>query len=339
MIKPVWMLLVVWLPLTAYSSDVPLSALGELQLAYTPVTGVTDVPGPAVRAQVMHRTGSQYSIQLPRDVRRAHYLVRNGEQVVAGEPFVVLEGPEIHHFLLEFEAMDRRYRSAEARYERNRASYEQQALAEEQWVAIVDTYLALQLEYEHMRHFMELVDPPQDDVESITLHSPISGFIEYDHRQTALLAGDDVAGFVAPDDLRLQLLVPMQNADRLSGVQLDGCRLAIDELEGVARGFSLVAWSEAIHASCGVQLNRIVSATPLYRQDAYLLPRSAVFTWQEQAHVLLRGDGVLQLAPVSLLQPVGDDYAVTSDTPLAGRAVLSRSVSAVQGVLMGLGGE
>ncbi|MEQ9463591.1 MAG: hypothetical protein RJQ10_08005 [Haliea sp.] len=337
--QPVWMLLALWLPLAAHASDVSLAALGELQLVYTPVKSIAEVPGPAVRAQVTHRAGSQYSIQLPRDVRRARYLVRNGEQVVTGQPFVVLEGPEIHHFLLEFDAMERRYRSAEARYLRSRASYEQQALAEEQWIAIVDNYLALQLEFEHMRHFMELVDPPEKDVESITLHAPISGYIEFENRQMALVAGDDVAGFLAPDDLRLQLLVPMQDADRLTGVQLDGCRLDVKELEGVARGFSLVAWSEAIAAPCRVQLNSVLSATPLYRHEAFLLPRSAVFTWEEKAYVLLRGDGVLQLAPVSLLQPVGDDYAVTSSIDLQGRAVLSSSVSAVQGVLMGLGGE
>ena len=337
--QPLWMLLAWCLPAVSFGADVPLAALGDLQLDYTAVQEIAEVPGPAVRAQVTHRTGSQYSIQLPRDVRRAHYLVRNGGQVVAGQPFVVLEGPEIHHFLLEFDAMERRYRSAEARYRRSRASYEQKALAEEQWVAIVDNYLALQLEYEHMRHFMELVDPPQDDVESITLHAPITGYIEFESRQMALIEGDEVASFLAPGELRAQLLVPVQDADRLTGVQLEGCRLDVEELEGVARGFSLVAWSEAVTGACRLQLNSVLSATPLYRHEAYRVPRSAVFTWAEQAHVLLRGDGALQLVPVVLLQPVGEDYAVTSEIDLAGRAVLSSSVSAVQGVLLGLGGE
>ncbi|MBM69054.1 MAG: hypothetical protein CME43_06205 [Haliea sp.] len=335
----VWMLLALCWPALGFGSDVPLAALGDLRLDYTAVQPIAEVPGPTVRAQVTHRTGSQYSIQLPRDVRRAHYLVRNGAQVVAGQPFVVLEGPEIHHFLLEFSAMERRYRSAEARYQRSRASYEQQALAEDRWVAIVDNYLALQLEYEHMRHFMELVDPPQDDVESITLHAPIDGYIEFESRQTALVAGDEVAAFLAPGELRVQLLVPAQDADRLTGVQLAGCRLDVEELEGVARGFSLVAWSAPVTAACRAPLNGVLGATPLYRHAAHRVPRSAVFTWEEQAHVLLRGDGVLQLVPVALLQPVGEDYAVTSAVDLAGRDVLSSSVSAVQGVLMGLGGE
>lgn len=332
-------LLCLWLPAQAWSSEVALAELGELQLAFATVEALQEVPGPSVQARVTPREGSLYRVQLPRDARRAQYLVGNGAQVGEGQPFVVLQGPEIHHFLLEYRAVERRYLSAEARYVRSRESHEQQALLEEQWIGIVDSYLALQLEYEHMRHFMELVQPAEEVEKTMTLLAPIAGYVQFDATSRPLLAGGDVAVFLAAADRRLRARVPAAGAERLSKLQVGACLIAVDAVDGNASGLLLTAWSAAIPASCNFPLNSLHSATPVYQREAFQLPRSAVFTWHEKTHVLVRAGDVLRAVPVELLMPVGDAYAVTASVGLAGSAVLTRSVSAVQGMLMGLGGE
>ena len=325
--------------LGAESARVAITDLGDLELTFATVQQLDEVPGPAVQARVTHPGSAMYRIGLPRDVRRASYLVGNGEVVRAGQPFVILQGPEIHHLLLEYALLETRYEAAKDRYQRSRESYRQKALQEDQWVAIVDRYLELQLEYEHMRHFQELVQESTDNSDSITLLSPIDGRIQYRDTRERLVAGTELAGFLAAASRQLRARVPMASAADLVALVLPGCRLPLARLDHVAEGFFLTAWSEPLPADCDLPLNATVSARPLYRQAAYSVPRSAVFTRDGEAQVLVRRGDALEAVAVSLLLPVGDDYAVTADSELADTAVLVTSVSAVQGVLLGLGGD
>jgi len=323
----------------AEPESVPIADLGDLQLSFSPVQQLDEVPRPAVQARVTHRSGAMYRIEIPRDVRRATYRVNNGEVVSAGQPFVDLEGPEIHHLMLEYSTLQTRYEAAKDRYEDSLEPYRQQALREEQWVAIVDRYLALELEYEHMRHFQELVQASPDEDDAITLHAPVDGRIRYRDNRERLMAGSEVAGFLAADALQLRARVPAASADDLAALALPDCRLEVAAVDRVAEGFFLTAWSEPVPADCDVTLNATVSARPLYRQAAYAVPRSAVFTRDGEAQVLVRRDEMLESVNVSLLMPDDDDYAISADSDLGDSEVLVTSVSAVQGMLLGLGAE
>lgn len=55
--------------------------------------------------------------------------------------------------------------------------------------------------------------------------------------------------------------------------------------------------------------------------------------------MLVRRGDALESVPVSLLMPDGEDYAISAASELAGSEVLVTSVSAVQGILLGLGGK
>ncbi|MFN2328322.1 MAG: hypothetical protein ABR612_05350 [Chromatocurvus sp.] len=332
-------LLSVLSPVGAQTASVAVGDLGDLELAFSAVRSLDEVPGPAVPARVGHRGGAMYRIELPRDTRRANYLVGNGEEVRVGQPFVTLDGPEIHHLLLEYSTLETRYEAAKERYEQSREPYRQQALREEQWVAIVDRYLELQLEFEHMRHFQELVQEPTDDSEAITLVAPIDGLIRYQDTPERLVAGTEIAGFLSADALQLRARVPVTSARDLVALALADCRLSVDAVDRVADGFFLTAWSEPVPQDCNVPLNVTVSAQPLYRQSAYAVPRSAVFTRDGKSQVLVRRSDTLVAIDVSLLTPVGNDYAVSAESDLADASVLVTSVSAVQGILLGLGGK
>jgi hypothetical protein len=325
--------------------SVALDDLGDLALDFAAVTPVDEVPGPAVQGLLTWRDGDLYRLELPRDARRARYHVANGDAVTAGEPFVTLYGPEIHHLQLEFAALTTRFEAARERYRRSRESYRQQAIPEEQWVLIQDRFLELELEYEHMEHFQTLVRDAEGESdlaeEAVTLVAPLPGLIHYRQADARLVAGTEIAGFVPRDAIRLRARVPRADAQRLSGFDLGACRVGLEAVEGMSEGFLQTAWSDALPASCGFPPGTALSVTPLYQQRAaYRVPRSAVFTWQETAHILMRDGGVLEAVPVTLLMPVdGDSYAITAQRDLADREVLSRSVSAVQGFLLNLGGE
>ena len=83
-----------------------------------------------------------------------------------------------------------------------------------------------------------------------------------------------------------------------------------------------------------------VLATPLVRSaNTYRLPRSAVFQLARQNYVLVRSGDSLTAQEVELLGSQGDDYLLRASAGLEGAEVLVASVSAVQGILLGLGGE
>ena len=190
-----------------------------------------------------------------------------------------------------------------------------------------------------MRHFQELVRESTDRSEAITLVAPIDGRIQYHDNPEHLVAGTEIAGFLAADALRLQARVPTALAGDLAALELPACRLAVAAVDHVAEGFFVTAWSEPIPENCGLTLNAILSARPLYRRSAYAVPRSAVFTRDGEARVLVRRGDALESVPVSLLMPDGEDYAISAASELAGSEVLVTSVSAVQSILLGLVGK
>ena len=66
---------------------------------------------------------------------------------------------------------------------------------------------------------------------------------------------------------------------------------------------------------------------------------TAVFQWGTATSVLVREGGLLRAAEVELITSSGKDYIVSGDDAMEGADVLISSVSAVQGILIGLGGE
>ena len=77
---------------------------------------------------------------------------------------------------------------------------------------------------------------------------------------------------------------------------------------------------------------------PRYDEAALLVPREAVFQWRQTPHVFLRQGNELVAQPVALIADTAGGYAIAADPELAAGEVLVRSVSAAQGILLGLGG-
>ena len=75
-------------------------------------------------------------------------------------------GPEMHHFEMSYRSSQALASAAERRFKSNKGLYERKAISESQWLEISEQYYALALEYEHMRHFFELVVDGDDDADA-----------------------------------------------------------------------------------------------------------------------------------------------------------------------------
>jgi len=319
---------------------VPLAALGDLELAFAPVQATDRVPGAALRGVVGARSGEAYRVLLPRIAHRAVFQLSPGEQVQSGDPVVRLEGPEIHHWKLEFDAVEARYETARRRYVESRALHADGALPAERWTAIQDRYFELSLEYEHMQHFRDLlIEPATDDDETLLVGSPAAGVVSFDSRSSSHAEGAELFSVISADALRLQVETPADRAGDLLTLNVEDCSLALASVDRSARNFFVAAWSEALDGDCSWPLGTILSVQPHYAQEALVVPRSALFQWQREPHVFVHAGDRLLATPVTLLADTENGYAVAVDTALAGAELLTASVSAVQGILLGLGSE
>lgn len=325
---------------TAVAQTVELEALGSLELAFEPAVAVTAYPGQPVGGEVTFRKGEAFNVPSPGRVQQIDYLVEPGTPVTQGQPFAVLRGPEMHHLEMNYESSQALAEGAQRRFKSNRALYHRKAISESQWLEISEQYYTLMLEYEHMRHFFELVIGPDEDPDSLTLGAPLAGRIDYDSADSRIEEGDSLAAFVPPAAVRLKVALPAEISANVGAVRAGECELPIERVSAMSEGFFVQAWTGSLPDSCPLMLGQQVLATPLVRSaNTYRLPRSAVFQLARQNYVLVRSGDSLTAQEVELLGSEGDDYLLRAPAGLEGAEVLVASVSAVQGILLGLGGE
>jgi hypothetical protein len=325
---------------TAAADPVAIAALGSLQLDFEQAVPVSVYPGQPVAAQVTFRAGEAYSVPSPGRVQQIEYLVEPGTPITQGQPFAVLRGPEMHHVEMSYESSSELAAVVERRFKSNKALYERQAISESQWLEISEQYYAVMLEYEHMRHFFELVVSGDNDPDALTLTAPLTGLIDYRSADNGVAEGDSIARFVPAAAVRLNAALPIAISDDVASLRAGDCELAIERVSAVTDGFFVQAWTQSLPPACHLLLGQQLLALPQVRvQDGYRIPRTAVFQWQRESHVLIRRGDALVPEAVSLLGSDGEDYLVRATTTLEGAEVLVSSISAVQGILLGLGGE
>lgn len=324
----------------ATAQTVEVSALGALELDFKTVISVEDYPGQAAAAEVTYRKGEAFNVPSPGRVQQIEYLVVPGATVVQGQPFAVLRGPEMHHFEMSYESSKALAAGAERRFNSNKALYARKSISESRWLEISEQYYALMLEYEHMRHFFEWVVSGDDDPDALTLAAPLAGLIDYSSSDSGVEEGDSIALFVPSQAVRLELALPNAIGADVASIRAGDCELAIERVSAMTDGFFVLAWTQALPDTCRLMLGQQLLATPMVSaSDAYQVPRSAVFQLERESYVLIRAGDSLLAAVVTLLGAEGDDYLLRAATPLADAEVLISSVSAVQGILLGLGGE
>jgi membrane fusion protein, heavy metal efflux system len=321
------------------AENIDLAALGDLELKYSAVVSADSYTGPKLAAGVSFRQGEGVSLVTPYRVQQITYQVAPGETVVQGQEIAVLRGPEIHHFITEFRVTEERLKVAQKRYDSNQQLYRKRAIDEGRWIEISDAFHALQLQYEHLRHFRELLRERQGDPDSVTLVSPGAGILQYHQDTPGIASGEELALLIPRAALRLRVAVPVRQRSGLAALEYDNCSLPVDSISGIARDFFVTAWSAALDERCPLLPGERLLVTPRYQFTGFRVPRESIFQWQGKPTVLVRRGQALQTVAVELVSSDAQSYTVTCAADIAGTRVLSTSVSAAQGVLLGLGGE
>lgn len=325
---------------TAGAQVINTADLGQLTLEYQPATEVGSYPGQSLAAQVSFRQGEAFSVVTPYRVQRLNYLLPPGSEVAAGQPIAVLQGPEIHHFLSEFDIKKQLLLDSEKRFNSNRALYEKKAIKASQWLQISEDYYALKLDFEHMRHFQELLIEEQGrDEDSVTITAPVAGIIQYSQSAPGISAEDEIAVIIPRSAIRLRVALPVAQRTQLESFKAATCNLDVAIVSGIINDFFVEAWSEPVQEQCNFLPGQQIMVKPYFKLPAYRVSRRSVFQWQGQSHLFLLDGDELVAIPVVITSTEGSDYIVTTDQLLQGREVLVTSVSAAQGVLLGLGGE
>ncbi len=327
------------LPARAFSVGPETADLGSLDLRYSDVESIDRYRGRPLAAEGSFRQGEGISLVTPHRVQQITYLVSRGERVEAGQSLAVLSGPEIHHFKTEFEVTQQRLAMAKKRYQSNRKLYQNKAIDEGRWMEISEAYLDLQLEFEHMRHFRELLIVDDRIKDSMTLVAPAAGILSYHQDTPGIASGEELALLIPEQAFRFKVSIPLAGRSGLVALESGECVLKVDSISGIADGFFVEGWSAPLDDNCSYLPGQRLMMTPLYQFAGYRVPRSAVFQWEGVPTVLLRSGQQLETVAVELLSSDGHYYAVACAADLSAGEVLSTSVSAVQGVLMGLGGE
>ncbi|HCE52624.1 MAG TPA: membrane fusion-like protein, partial [Shewanella baltica] len=82
-----------------------------------------------------------------------------------------------------------------------------------------------------------------------------------------------------------------------------------------------------------------ITVIPEYQKAVYLLPKNSVFSWEQDSQVFTKTADTLTSITIDILGSTPEQYIVESDQDLSQIQVLSQSVAAVKGIMLGLGGE
>jgi hypothetical protein len=133
--------------------------------------------------------------------------------------------------------------------------------------------------------------------------------------------------------------VALNRRQDLEALSYGDCQLSVAELSGIAQDYFVAAWSSPLTGNCARLPGERLMVTPHYRASGYRVPQTAVMQWQGASAVLVKRSAGLEPVAVEILANIGQDYFVSCSEDLATEPVLNGSVSAVQGLLSGLGGE
>jgi hypothetical protein len=323
----------------ASAESISLAELGSLELSYIQPRKVASYEGSSLPAQIERLPGNDYWVSTPENIQQVTFLVGQGQIVTKGQAIVRLTGPEVFHFLAQIEAAKSLYDLAKQRYDRNKPLLNNGSISTDKWREISQDYFSTHLEYEHMQHFMEMVQSIDADTESLVVVAPVAGIVNLNHLNSPYTAGAQLFSLVPADSIRVKVNVPMSQSTSLSAVNINQCHISIDEVSAIADGVFLTAWSKPVPQECNLLLGQQITVIPEYQKAVYLLPKNSVFSWQQESQIFIQTTQTLSALSIDILGSTPDEYIVASDQDLSQIQVLSQSVAAVKGILLGLGGE
>ncbi|WJG08161.1 hypothetical protein [Aliiglaciecola sp. LCG003] len=315
--------------------------LKNLKLLTQQVESVLVYPGRPTLGSIQQEPGKAYSIRSPLSAQQVTFMYPVGTRLKSGEDFVKLSGPEVHHYFSQYNVKKTMFELAAQQYKRNSPLYAQSAISQQSWIDINSAYFSAKLDYDEMQHFFELVSHFDDDSETLTLKTPIDGIVQFNTNLLSLAEEDIIASIIPLESIKLTLNVANKNAHNIAYLSTPerDCQLTVSAVESIVSGLSSKVWSSPLTAQCPYLLGQSFSVVAHFNQPAYSIPRKSVFSIGGEQFVFVKIDNQFHATAITLVSSIEQNYIATSDTPLTNAEVLTSSVSAVQGIMLGLGSE
>jgi len=324
---------------SANTQAIEIEQLKQLRLEFVMPEVEQEFPGQNLAAEVSIRPGEDFTLYSPATIQQIHFLVVNGEKISKGSPIAVLSGPEIHHFVTAYEFNKQLMQLLEKRYQKNKELLKKKAINEKKWIEISKEYLAVKLEFNHMNHFMQLVSVINEKDDSLTVIAPEDGLINITKNNGSFSNEEAIFSVIPLKSVRLKIELPIKYQSVISKVHTDKCSLKVVSVSGIAEKSFVTAWTETVLSSCQLSMGERLTVTPSYAQQAWVIPMYAIFNWNDKNQIFVKVEQKLVMVEVKILGAKDNQYFVSTKYPLQGKQILNSSVSAVKGILQGLGGE
>lgn len=320
----------------AKDMSVEINALKDLDAQTQLVEVVSTYSGKEIIALVASVPGQAYVLKSPLNIQQIEYLKGNGEVFEKGEAFAIIKGPEIHHFYMAYQTKKNLFEQANKHYANSKMLYERKSLSEQAWLKISNDYYNTKMELDELTHFFELALNFDEKNDALTLGSPIAGVLQ--HRFLSVLDIESVIASFAPlQSIRLKINLPIKQALPVSSFRYKSCQVDVDYTEAANSAFYQTVWTQSLPTQCDFVIGQELSALPVYRLDAYKVKQSSVFTLEGANYIFVVNQNKYQAIEVTLITSQSENYIVQSAISLANKTVLISSVSALQGILQGLG--
>lgn len=323
---------------TAWAKDLSVTKqqLGNLLQDTTSVTAISHYAGQNIKAKVMSLPGHASTIISPMNVRKTTFLKPNGALLESGDSFVALSGPEVHHYYVEYTLKKALFEQNTLLYGNNKKLFLKKALSEQAWLEVSKTYIDFKLMFEEFSHFFELVDSFDDKNDTLILKSPLQGRLNYQNVFN-ISTNELLASIIPLQSVRIAAKIPLSQIQNPSYLRIGECQLAVEFSEQVANGYLRQLWSEPLNDKCPLVLNQPLSVIPEYALNSFLVNKSSVFSLHGVHYVFVEKTDKYTAISVELISAQQSEYVVTSEGLSNTMQVLSTSVSAAQGILMGIG--
>lgn len=320
----------------AQDLSVDRSELAELSIQSESIQVVNSFNGKKLMARIESLPGQTYVLASPIDIPQVIYLESNGASLRKKQPFVKIQGPEVHHFYASYQMKKALFAQASRHYNNSEALYKRKSISEQAWLDISNNYYVTKMEFDELTHFFELVLNFDESNDALILGAPQQGILKY-NISNMFSAGSTIAAFVPLDAIRMKVNVPIGQPNLPSQLSIDNCNLAVDFMETANSTFYQTAWSKPLNPECKYVEGQVISVIPIYETKAYSVKKSSVFNWEGNNFIFVQVDAQYKAMQINIVTSQGDNYIVQSTNNLTNKVVLTSSVSALQGMLLGLG--
>jgi hypothetical protein len=340
-LKPLALLCLLAASIPGHAQRIALADLGELDTEFAQVSARSEYPGAELLLAAQPLPGDAFALRLPFRPNRTTRLVAAGQPVSMGTAIARIAGPELAAWRLEAAAVEAQFTQAQARFRANERLFASGALSAALWKDISDAYYLMQQEMHHVEHVREVLrmNPGEGDFASADLLAPVAGHVMFADGTASMGEELTVATFADADGLRLTGRIglgPDLPRDPVA-LAIGSCRVEVAQVEATAQALSRRVWSAAKPTCMSLVPGGAYAGRALYPFDGVSVPRSALLRHAGRAGVLVRKGQALEFVEGDIVAEEDTVYYLVTKTPVAGEQVLSRSVSAVQGMLLGLG--